>query len=132
MNQDHSPHPIPPQFHKWDQIVCDTWQWVEQRSATFLPPPTNRYPLSTEPPTNHVLHPTDLHFLRQRLKVVRNPQVTPYQYFDDTDETIGHFAHVRAIDRYKRKVNSKRFRARELRRAGAQSQRPHAGITQVE
>jgi len=52
--------------------------------------------------------------LRSSLKVVRDPTKTAFDVLP-TGETLGSFANRHAIDRYARKVESKRERARETR-----------------
>lgn len=52
--------------------------------------------------------------LRSSLKVVRDPTKTAFDVLP-TGETLGSFANRHAIDRYARKVEGKRERAREIR-----------------
>jgi len=60
--------------------------------------------------------PTDLTSnLRGSLKIVRDPSKTAYDFLPN-GETLGAFANRHAVDRYSRKVESKRERARETRR----------------
>jgi hypothetical protein len=49
--------------------------------------------------------------LRQTLKVVRDPTKTAFDRLA-SGETLGSFANFHAVERYKRKVESKRVRAR--------------------
>lgn len=53
--------------------------------------------------------------LRTSLKIVRDPTKNAFDILP-TGETIGAFANRQAIERYARKVESKRERARETRR----------------
>jgi hypothetical protein len=53
--------------------------------------------------------------LRGSLKIVRDPSKTAFDFLP-TGETLGAFANRHAVDRYSRKVESKRERARETRR----------------
>lgn len=52
--------------------------------------------------------------LRSSLKIIRDPAKTAFDMLP-SGETIGAFANRHAIDRYARKVESKRERARETR-----------------
>lgn len=52
--------------------------------------------------------------LRSYLKIIRDPSKTAYDLLP-SGETIGSFANRHAVDRYARKVKSKRERARETR-----------------
>ena len=53
--------------------------------------------------------------LRQTLKIVRDPTKTAFDRLD-SGETLGSFANFHAVERYKRKVESKRVRARVTRK----------------
>lgn len=53
--------------------------------------------------------------LRSSLKLVRDPCKTAYDFLPN-GETLGSFANRHALERYKRKVESKRERARETRK----------------
>jgi len=53
--------------------------------------------------------------LRGSLKIVRDPSKNAFDYLS-TGETIGAFANKHAVDRYARKVENKRERARETRK----------------
>ena len=55
------------------------------------------------------------HELRLCLKITRDPGKTAYDLLP-TGETIGEFANRYAVDRYKRKIESKKFSARENRK----------------
>ena len=59
--------------------------------------------------------PNDSAKLRCCLKIVRDPTKTAYDVLP-TGETIGSFANKEAVDRYIRKIKSKRQRARESRK----------------
>lgn len=52
--------------------------------------------------------------LRSSLKIIRDPTKTAFDHLP-TGETLGAFANRHAVDRYARKVKSKRDRARETR-----------------
>jgi hypothetical protein len=52
--------------------------------------------------------------LRQSLKIIRDPSKNAFDMLP-SGETIGTFANRHAIDRYSRKVENKRERAREIR-----------------
>lgn len=53
--------------------------------------------------------------LRSSLKIVRDPSKTAYDFLP-SGESLGAFANRHAVERYSRKVESKRERARETRR----------------
>jgi hypothetical protein len=53
--------------------------------------------------------------LRCALKIVRDPTKNAYDHLS-SGETIGNFANIYAVERYRRKVESKRERARETRK----------------
>lgn len=57
----------------------------------------------------------DVGRLREYLKIVRDPSKTAYDMLP-SGETIGEFANRHAVERYARKIESKRERARESRR----------------
>jgi hypothetical protein len=60
------------------------------------------------------------HEVRVLLKIVRDTEKTAYDLLPG-GQTIGHFANIYAIDRYTRKVESKKYSARENRKTKRKS-----------
>lgn len=98
------------------------WEFSSEKNASFFARPTPIWQTKTSTPQSIPTEASSTETtyelssnLRSSLKIVRDPGKTAYDVLP-TGETLGSFANRNAVERYARKVESKRERARETRR----------------